>query len=801
MLSLEELVSRIVPARTALVLGAGVGVPSGAPTGAGLARMLAVALDGKVISDDLAETASILENRHTRSKLIREVRRVLEPLAPTGGLLALPHLPWKALYSTNFDLLVERSYKRAGKRIIPVRSNFEYSRPDEGDAPALFKVHGCISQDVTDGATSGLTLTEGDYLKYADYREALFQRLGLALATGDVLIIGQSLQDPHLRSLLNEATKLRDTKGAQGRTFALVFDRDADRAGLIEGRGIEVAFGSIDEFTDALGNKVEDATPEHAGETETDDGMIPWRAVSATTVVDHARQLAESPTRLFNGAAASYADVRAALTFDRDCEARLLQSVVADGNLATTVLGAGGVGKTTVARRVLSALQEQGVACWEHRSEFPLHRLAWQEVEQRLRSAGRRGVLLVDDCPRFLNQINTLLERLDEIAQPALHVIVTANAAEWRPRMKSKLFFSKGRLETIEQLSTSEIERLLNLMYAEPRIADLAQSSFRAMSRNEQAEVLRRRCSADMFVCLKNIFESDALDSILLREYAGLEPALQDIYRHVSVIEATGGQVHRQLILRLLGIDADTIAHLLALLEGVVDEFDIKPSEGIYGWSTRHRVIARVIARYKYAEDEERRDFLTRIVDAANPSVRIERDLLREICGREYGIGSLQSALDREALLRRVIARAPGERVPRHRLIALLLRERQFEEADRAIAAARDQAGWDPPLARYQIRVAVLRAADTVGIMDEDRRAILLEAERLAVHAVTDFPRDKYAYRSYLDVGASYARLTGDSFILEAAFRRASEAFDDVLDPVFGDILKEATAELRKYGL
>ena len=53
-------------------------------------------------------------------------------------------------------------------------------------------------------------------------------------------------------------------------------------------------------------------------------------------------------------------------------------------------------------------------------------------------------------------------------------------------------------------------------------------------------------------MCLKNIFGFEELDDILLSEFKGLPEEAQDIYRYVCAIQAMGGKVHRQLIVRLL---------------------------------------------------------------------------------------------------------------------------------------------------------------------------------------------------------------------------------------------------------
>lgn len=797
-IGLDALASRLQPDRSVLILGAGAAIPSGAPAGADLARRLAADLvPESIVSDDLTEIASIIENRLGRSALVAGVRRILEPLHPVGGMAALAHLPWAELYTTNFDRLIERAYRAAKRDLVVVRSNFEYAKTDRAEGTPLFKIHGCISQDVCDGHNAGMTLTERDYETYSDFRDTMFKNLELALLTKDVLIIGQSLRDRHLKDLVTATARIRNEQISVGRVIVLSYDSDADRAQLLEQRGVEVAFGGLDELIEMVVErnvKLDEVVD--AGEAPS----FPVRLIASSLDVKVEITRAPSARRLFNGGAASYADIADGLTFPRDSTSDLADRLITRKSLVTTLVGPAGVGKTTYARQLVLALHNAGFECWEHRNQSPLLPLAWAHVESSAADKGRRVVLLIDDVPKSLSHVNRLVDRLAKLEEPSLQLVLTANASEWYPRIKTPEIFRRGHVHAMSALTDNEVASLVSLMQTKQQIHELVDPPFAQKSRREQVELLRRRCKADMFVCLKNVFATEALDDILLREFAGLDELHQDIYRHVAFLEATGAQVHRQLVLRLLGIEPAVMSGALRVLEGIVDEVDIDPREGLFGWSTRHRLIARTIARYKFASDEERAFFVERVIGGANPSEYIEREMLRALCDRDFGIGSLQDERSRENLLRQIIRRVPSERVPRHRLIALLLDQHKYSEADREIDIAIDNAKLDPPLARFKVAAALMRANETPGIMTEDRIAIVLDARRLALKAIERFPRDRFAYRSYFDVGTALARLSGDTDVAEDAYQRMVEAFDELLDPDFEVVLRAATNELKGLG-
>jgi hypothetical protein len=316
-------------------------------------------------SGNLDEVTSILCMKHGRAAVIAAVRRSLNPLLPTGGLLALPTFSWAAIYSTNYDRLVEVSYQRQNQPLTVIRSNYDWSRIEHATGTTLFKMHGCVSQDEVDGHKSRMILTEEDFEQAHQYREALFKRLELDLTTKDVVIIGHSLGDPDLRSLMTEAVRIQQSAGGSGRLFALIYEADNDRAQLLENRGFRIAFGGIDEFVHALANAIP-APPE---QLSFDLSVRLGPALLASTIsVPHALTLSSNATKLYNGSPAQYADIRTGLTFQRTQEQLVETLFASDDHFICIILGVAGVGKTTLARRIVRKLADGGADAWEHKN-------------------------------------------------------------------------------------------------------------------------------------------------------------------------------------------------------------------------------------------------------------------------------------------------------------------------------------------------------------------------------------------------------------------------------------------------
>lgn len=779
---LERAVRDLHPERTTLLLGAGAAYSSGAPLAEELCRYLERELaEGQRISDELTELAGILENRRSRHDLVQAVVRLLAPLKPDGALKVLAKESWRSIYTTNYDRLVEAAYDASGRDLSVVRSHFDWDVAHEPGATRLFKIHGCITQDRSLGHKTSMTITAGDYVEFEKYRKLLFDRFKMEIAGGTAWIVGYSMRDPHIRRLVDDALRLQKDAAAPGRLFLLVYEYDEDRAALWRSLGVnDVIQGDLNAFAHSIAAAQASRGAETAGQSAPTD--LPARLMAST--ID-ARQDAQSANarRLFFGGPASFADIRAGLTFERDAERSLPDSLP----LATVITGVAGTGKTTLARRILHRLlASSGCLAFEHRSEFPLQVDAWLSFEKALRQANDRGVLLVDNCPPFQRQVNLLVRQLP--VDGHLSVVVTAETSAWRPRQKDSRLFSHSKSIHLSELSKPEIRELCHLATNSPPLRALVERSFLRQTPRVQRETLERRCSADMFVCLKTLFSSESLDEIVLKEYAAIDSPFQDVYRTTAALEAAGALPHRQMVLRLTNLPVSLVSSALEVLEGLVDEPEPNhyASPGIFSWRTRHEVVATLIARYKYSSPEELKALLEDVIATANPSYYEEARTLRELCNSEHGVRALPDVDDRIYLYRRIVEALPADRVARHRLVRELISAERLGDAEAELKGAIAEVGLDPPLQRYRVRLHIVRSRGA-GLLPEDRRAILERAMTEAEKGMSRFGDSKYMYFATADVAEEWFDVTGERGQMDWARHLLEKAYEDLLDPDLRD--------------
>lgn len=786
---LTVLARKTDPKRTILLFGAGASIPSGAPSTAQLAKLLAEKLrleDTTGLS--LSDIATIAEARHGRRALVETVSAILAFVEPDGGILNLPDFEWAGLYTTNFDEVVEKVYLKRRRALQTISSNFDFgSNSDTTDR--LYKLHGTIHADVSLGQQHRMVLTATDYDLATDFRELVHNKFTEQLFSNHAIIIGQSLSDPDMKKIVEDAVRLKRHKGAPGSVTILAFEPNENQATVYEARGLTVCFGGIDQLLAELSKNLPEVQTLPG---LSDDPLDRARGVVPSTIsvaTARARQTGDL-SRMFNGGSASYADIMRGWTFERDFSEHV-ESLLAssEGRRIAYVLGAAGCGKTSGVRKALIRLTDRDFACWEHAPDMAFPADGWIQIDDELRRRKQVGVLFVDDAHEHLNGINTLVDAIAKDPTPALKLVLVSSSPHWNPRLKSPAIFGHGHKYEISCLSPREITSLLDIIENSPDVAALVEPQFRGFNRVERQRRLVERCRADMFVCMKNVFGSEAYDEIILREYADLNDDYQRVYKQIAGMEAAGVRVHRQLVLRAVGVQADQVSRYLDDLNGIIEEQTVNEREGVFSWRVRHPVIAEILSKYKYSDEAEYYALLESTLDHLNPAYRIEVISLNEMCDPRRAMGRVHDKRKQNVLLRRMISLAPKERVPRHRLITNLIALSEFENAATEIRLFENELRVDGPVQRYKVQL-LLERAQRSNLPVEDRLTLVRNAANLAEAGLQRFSDDKNLYRVYLEAGVVLYKYGNDRAIFDAAIQQARVAYDRILDPDLARIIR-----------
>lgn len=787
-ITLSELAKKINPEKTVLFFGAGSSIPSGAPSVSKIVERFTQSYKLESDGYSLSELASLIEQKHSRREMIGTLRSLFNNLTPTGSLLNLPLYNWKNIYTTNYDNLIEQSYQRKEKDLSVISSNFNFTVQKIPESTKLLKLHGTIESDEVDGVHSRIIISENDYDLASEYREQLYTSLSMDLIGSDLVIVGYSLADQHIKDLISRALDINSKSHNPATINLLLFTPDENRALLHERRGIKVAFGGLDDFFVELQKTCQTNNLVYKSTGDPLDNSPALRPITKD-VTHESSSLQKNASSMFNGWPASYADIAGNLTFKRTLTSKIKDDLDSNGSSNLVVLGASGTGKSTLVKQVLYESSKKDYHAWEHKGDHTLLSEQWREVAKTLKERNQKGLLFIDDAHNHLYEINSLTDLLASDENTNLTILMASARNQWFPRVKSPNIFKHGKQYILKGLDFNEIEDLLTLVDTNPDLKPLVENSFSGFSRAERKRRLTVRCESDTFVCLKNIFASEKFDDIVLREYATLSDDHREIYRLVAAMESSGINVHRQLIIRLLGIPAQNITASLTNLVDIIHEYVISERDGIYGWKGRHPVITDIIAQYKITDVKEYYSLFEKVIENIVPTYDIEIRTIRQLCGLDKGIGRISDKHVRNKLLRQMISKAPGERVPRHRLIRNLIDINELEKADTEIRLFENDFRADGPVHRFKIMLLLARAERTPGILEEDRLAILEMARAQALNAVDRYKDNKDLLRSYCDVGLEIFKKTKDISAFDDAMRKLQQAEERVLDPDITSII------------
>ena len=199
--------SNLLTGNAAAFVGAGMSVGAGLPGWYAMIRDLSQRVGYELppaqwaSSEVLIDAAQYYVNREGLHSLIAFLKDRLDTTGrnPTAAHRALASLPLSTVFTANYDDLLERAYREAGKRVQLIVSDraLPFQRRDPG-AVNLVKLYGDLDQPET------IVLARQQYESFFLQRPQMIKLLETELARSDMLYLGWSHTDPHFNLVFGE---------------------------------------------------------------------------------------------------------------------------------------------------------------------------------------------------------------------------------------------------------------------------------------------------------------------------------------------------------------------------------------------------------------------------------------------------------------------------------------------------------------------------------------------------------------------------------------------------------------------
>ncbi|MEZ4735958.1 MAG: caspase family protein [Caldilineaceae bacterium] len=169
--------------------------------------------------DTLMRIAQTYVDQHGLNHLIRFLKDRLDTTGkqPTAAHRALAQLPLNLVFTANYDDLLERAFREAGKRVeVVVRDgNIPFMARGE-DRVNIVKLYGDLNQPET------VVLAQAQYERFFQERPELVKLLEVELGRSTLLYLGWSHTDPYFNLVMGQM--LNRYQGMMRRGYAAMFD-------------------------------------------------------------------------------------------------------------------------------------------------------------------------------------------------------------------------------------------------------------------------------------------------------------------------------------------------------------------------------------------------------------------------------------------------------------------------------------------------------------------------------------------------------------------------------------------------
>jgi tetratricopeptide (TPR) repeat protein len=660
---IEQISQKIDEGRVVLFLGAGASAAANAPQQDELVTWIKQKFSkldpGLKRLVDVCE--DYLETRGYDIKDLEEfITEKLRDLKPSAAHLSLTKYNWPAIFTTNFDDLIEASFRSVEK---PAKNCFVVSYPSE--APTIdprkvyvFKLMGTICTR----SENKMVLSRSDFTKMVSKRTEYLNHLEDFVKDGTIVFIGYSTTDRLVTDLIDE---VKDKIGFQRLPWSYVLLKDLDLSEKDKYRfemhkmipvkcTFEGFFGRLDKVKHP---EVPSFKAEPKGEAVIVEGK---------TILLSSRELemyhdffevmnnglmpskAKSKDDFFKGMINDYGCYAEDFDFKRDVyfkpeqkdgkTRRLalkdrvfseIQKRDANENKVLLVTGAPGVGKSVLLRRlafdVFTSGQAPVILFDRTRAFFDLKLLSsilvafdrkFDEASKERPTHRLKSLIIIDDSSVDPLQVRDTLSSRGRLAL----VVVACRENEMRDEHHRIPVADVYRLN--ELLSADEKSRITKHLFDLKILA----------SPDEKWDTLIDKEFEDSFFATMYTLVQQTrkpLNEIIYDQYVKLDPLSKQAFSFVCAFHQFDLPINLELLVRALGCGYDEFYNeVLPKARGIIFE---ESMPGYLLYTTHHRIIAKKTIEFFFAFGKNQEDLFMGLFSRVNLKRNVEREIIEKL--------------------------------------------------------------------------------------------------------------------------------------------------------------------------
>ncbi len=628
---------KIKRGKCVLFLGSGASFSSGGPLGTELGEYIR---DNIVYSDDLYDddlalyTEKLLDNNKvSRKEMEICIKNRLVSLKPTKGHTFLTKIPWKAIYTTNYDTLIEDQYKSQNLyNLVKITEYNQFDSLTPNEIP-FYKMHGCI-QEVYN-PYKPLIITYSDIETNKEEKAETINRLMNDLID-TVLFVGYSFNDGIIDNLLGV---LRETSRwtCVSEKYAIIGKSSENDKYKFKAKGVNVLESTFDNFFEALGKQIDNdyknrlLLMRRSLDIKVGDSLL--NADPHTkSLIDTYFEYYNSNDTYFNDAKYFYRggkpswgniinnlDVPRSVKVwnqnnascydtDNDGIIGLIESLVYSDDPKLTRIklsGPAAVGKTTLMYRICYELTQANILSLIYKDVGDIRKGLLAEIYKC--NNYRPFVVFVDTAASVSMQISRMYTESQEKILPIIFVLCTREN-EWNIFLDSQI---RKRLDKFNYFIS--LEDNLKFSQSELLVEKLIGNNIVKVTPERTEKDLRKlfRETCHLMVSLMEVIENTTFDNAISSEYDSLPSELaKNCYGIISLVSRHGLPFKWEILQRTLeslySTSWEEFINKIVKFEGkgIIREEGTEPN---FYYSSRHSYIAEkiVLMHYKGVKKSE----------------------------------------------------------------------------------------------------------------------------------------------------------------------------------------------------
>lgn len=586
-------------------------------------------LGGDEKKKTLVQVADYAKNEAGLLEVQQFIKKLFHPLQPAEFHKIISTFRWHSIFTTNYDLIVERAYAASPNRlqnispIIRDGDNFSEVIGSLNDLP-YFKLHGCLN--TINDPLLPLILASEEYAKYKNGRKRLFGHLSEYGLEHPIIFCGYQLSDPNIQQILFDLNDM----GINRPSYVLV-DPGLGKYDMKmwSGRRITPIKATLEDFLVHIDQRIDRSTrilsslklPEKSpifkhlkNDSYISAELNTYLSMELEHIYPGLTTTGISPIDFYKGLDTDWGGIQQELDIKRRVGDTIIMDAVIETDLkgVNTFLlkGYAGSGKTILLKRIAwYAANDLAGTVVRLRDGAMLRPSLIKELA--LKCEGRL-TLIIDDAVANVDELLKLY-RAFEYEPSDISIITSARSNEWNRFAGDLEQHVKSEYE-ISTLSEKEISEL---------IEKLSRHNCLGNFKSENLERIREHFSLtsdrQLLVALHEATAGKPFEEIVLDEYRHITPSeAQILYMDVCTLNRLNVPVRVGLISRISGIGIEEFRkRFFRPLEHVVKVY-LDHASRDYAYVARHPLIAKFVFEHALRTSEEKAAQIVRVLEHLN---------------------------------------------------------------------------------------------------------------------------------------------------------------------------------------